>query len=100
MLLGHTSMSINERRMSEPRVKFDRPLGIQVMAIDGTWCRQCLLIDVSETGARIKLTGPAGGLTEFFLLLTTFGAPVFRRCARKWVEGDVIGVVFERGHIE
>jgi hypothetical protein len=92
-------MAIRERRLSKPRVKFDRPLGVQVMAIDGTWCRECFLIDVSESGARIRLTGPAARLVEFFLLLTSFGTPVFRRCARKWVEGGVIGVVFERGNI-
>jgi hypothetical protein len=94
------SVPINERRLGEPRVKFERPLDVRAMAIDGTWCRKCLLIDVSETGARIKLTSPAAGLTEFFLLLTTFGIPVFRRCSRQWVDGLLMGVMFEQGPIE
>jgi hypothetical protein len=93
-------MSLNERRISAPRVKFERPLGVRAMAIDGTWCRKCLLVDVSDTGARIQLTSTAAGLTEFFLLLTTFGTPVFRRCTRKWVDGLLMGVIFERGPIE
>jgi hypothetical protein len=57
------------------------------------------LIDVSETGARIELTSPAAGLTEFFLLLTTFGNPVFRRCTRIWVDGLLMGVTFEKGPV-
>jgi hypothetical protein len=94
------SVSINERRLNAPRVKFDRPLDVRAMAIDGTSCRKCLLIDVSDTGARIRLTSPAAGLTEFFLLMTTFGIPVFRRCTRQWVDGLMMGVMFELGPIE
>jgi hypothetical protein len=87
-------MMTAERRMGAPRIKFDRPLDVRIMSIDGTWCRDCHLIDMSETGARIELTSPAADLTEFFLLLTTFGNPVFRRCKREWVDGAVMGVSF------
>jgi hypothetical protein len=59
-------MTFNELREGETRVKFERPLDARIMAIDGTWCRECLLIDVSETGAQIKLTSPAADLAEFF----------------------------------
>jgi hypothetical protein len=90
-------MSFSERRKSAPRVKFERPLGVRAMAIDGTWSRECFLLDMSETGARIELKGPAAGLTEFFLLMTTFGNPVFRRCTREWVDGELIGVTFQTG---
>jgi hypothetical protein len=93
-------MLLNERRISAPRVKFERPLSVRAMAIDGTWCRKCFLIDVSDTGARIELTSPAASLTEFFLLLTTSGTTVFRRCTRSWVDGLLMGVSFERGPIE
>jgi PilZ domain-containing protein len=92
-------LSINERRKSAPRVKFERPLDARAMAIDGTCCRECRLIDVSETGARIEMTSPAAGLTEFFLLLTTFGNPVFRRCTRSWVDGVLMGVTFQKDPI-
>ena len=89
-------MSTNERRTSAARVKFERPLAARAMAIDGTWCRECLLIDVSEIGARIELKSSATELTEFFLLLTTFGDPVFRRCTRAWVDGILMGVTFNK----
>ena len=46
-----------------------------------------------------KLTGHAAELSEFFLMLTEFGNPVFRRCRRKWVRGAQIGVSFKRTDI-
>jgi hypothetical protein len=88
-----------ERRKGAARVKFENPLDVRVMAIDGTWCRDCQLIDVSETGAQIRLTGPAVNDTEFFLLLTNFGDPVFRMCMRRWVDGPLMGVSFRSGFI-
>jgi hypothetical protein len=93
-------MAINARRLGAARVQFDHPLQAQLMAIDGTWCRECLVVDVSETGARIALTGPAAELNEFFLMLSTFGNPVFRRCEREWVDGTLIGVSFHKSKIE
>ena len=69
------------------------------MAIDGTWCRDCQLIDVSETVAQIRLTGPTVNDLEFFLLLTKFGDPVFRMCIRKWVDGTLMGVSFQTDFI-
>lgn len=69
------------------------------MAIDGTWCIECQLINVSETEARIKLTNSAVNDTEFFLLLTKFGDPVFRMCIRRWVDGTLMGVSFQRDFI-
>jgi hypothetical protein len=69
------------------------------MAIDGTWCRECQVIDVSETGARIGLVGAVADLREFFLLLSTFGNPVFRRCRREWVDGKQMGVSFDRSPV-
>jgi hypothetical protein len=65
------------------------------MAIDGTWARECLLVDVSETGARISLNDGVAELTEFFLVLSAFGgSPVFRRCKRRWINGLLMGVAF------
>jgi hypothetical protein len=93
-------MAINERRICAPRVQFDRSLEAKLMAIDGTWCRECLLINVSGTGARIELTGPAAKLEEFFLMLSSFGKPVFRRCKMEWVDGTNIGVSFLMNSIE
>jgi hypothetical protein len=85
-----------KRRKGPARVRFENPLDVRVMAIDGTWCRDCQLIDVSETMAQIRLTGPAEDDTEFFLLLTRFGDPVFRMCTRRWVDGTLMEVSFHR----
>ena len=89
-------MMATERRKETKRVGFENPLDVRVMAIDGTWCTDCQLIEVSETEARIRLTGSAMNDTEFFLLLTKFGDPVFRMCIRRWVDGMLIGVSFHR----
>jgi hypothetical protein len=92
-------MIATERRKGAKRVRFENPLDVRVMAIDGTWCIDSQLIDVSETGARIRLTSSAAKDIEFFLLLTKFGDPVFRRCKRRWVNGTLMGVSFSKDAI-
>jgi hypothetical protein len=87
-----------ERRKNAKRVKFDNPLDVRVMAVDGARCCEYQLIDVSETGARISLTRPAKE-KEFFLLLTKFSDPVFRRCTRIWVDGMLMGVSFHKATV-
>jgi hypothetical protein len=91
-------MRTNEQN-GAPRVKFDRPLEARVMAIDGTWSRESFLMDVSDTEAEIEVKGHSAELTEFFLVLTRFGSPVFRRCKRVWVHGARIGVSFNDAKI-
>ena len=56
----------NEFQNDRPRVKFERPLEVRVMTIDGTWCGESFLIDVSDTEAQIETTVHAAELTEFF----------------------------------
>jgi hypothetical protein len=87
---------LNERRRGAPRVQFEPPLKVTMMAIDGTWARECLLMDVSDSGARIAVKGSAASTEEFFLLLSSIGTPAFRRCKRAWVDGDLIGVSFDK----
>ena len=74
----------------DPRVKFERPLPIRVMTIDGTRSCDGILTEISDSDAVIELTSHAIDHAEFFLLLTGFGNPVFRRCTRKWVHGTQI----------
>jgi hypothetical protein len=83
----------------ERLVKFERPLDIKVMTIDGTRCGEGYLVEISDTEAQIELTGHVGELNEFFLMLTGFGNPVFRRCRRKWVQGAQMGVLLQRAGI-
>jgi hypothetical protein len=64
------------------------------MSIDGTWGGDAYLISISDSEAEIEAAGQIADLTEFFLLLTSFGQPVYRRCRRKWVRGARTGVLF------
>src|SRR6266853_4840325 len=81
-------------RKSE-RVDFERGIRVYIMGIDGTWRRDCMMIDVSQTGACLRIEGSLEGLDlkEFFLLLSSTGL-AFRRCQMVRVTGDQIGVKF------
>ena len=77
------------------RVAFSRGLTAHMVAVDGTWHRPCVLLDISETGARLQLEETIEGLNlkEFFLQLSSTGL-VFRRCGLIRVNGEEIGVKF------
>jgi hypothetical protein len=81
-------------RKSE-RVDFDNGIQVYMMGIDGTWRRDCLMVDVSQTGARLCVEGSLEGLDlkEFFLLLSSTGL-AYRRCRMVRLSGDQIGVEF------
>jgi hypothetical protein len=81
-------------RKSE-RVDFERGIQVYMMGIDGTWRRNCLMIDVSQTGARLCVEGNLQGLDlkEFFLLLSSTGL-AYRRCRMIRLDGDQIGIEF------
>ena len=87
-------MTAAERRGGK-RVAFEHPVSAQLMAIDGTWRRECKMEDVSETGAKLTVEGSVEGLhlKEFFLLLSLTGL-AYRRCELSWVNGDQIGITF------
>jgi hypothetical protein len=77
------------------RVDFERGIRVYIMGIDGTWRRECMMVDVSQTGARLRIEGSAEGLDlkEFFLLLSSTGL-AFRRCQLVRMDGDQIGIRF------
>jgi PilZ domain len=81
-------------RKSE-RVDFERGIEVHIMGIDGTWRRDCTMIDVSQTGARLCIEGSIEGLDlkEFFLLLSSTGL-AYRRCKMVRLAGDQIGIEF------
>jgi hypothetical protein len=83
-----------ERQRGE-RVVFERGFSAHMMGIDGTWRRECLVEDISETGAKLTVDGSVEGLNlkEFFLLLSSTGL-AYRRCELSWVNGEQIGVGF------
>jgi hypothetical protein len=79
------------------RVQFERGIPVYMMAIDGTWRRDCEMIDVSQTGAQLHIEGSLEGLDlkEFFLLLSSTGL-AYRRCQLVRVDGDRLGIEFLR----
>lgn len=77
------------------RVHLEHRYEVNLMGIDGTWRRKCLLLDVSATGARLEVEGLLDVLQagEFFLLLSSTGL-AFRRCELIRVDGCEVGVRF------
>ena len=86
-------MSFGARKAD--RVNFANPLAVHIMAIDGTWRRNCRMIDVSSTGARLQVEGSVEGLQlkEFFLLLSSTGL-AYRPCEMVRLSGDEMGIHF------
>jgi hypothetical protein len=84
-----------EQRRKRDRVVYQKGFDVNIMAIDGTWRRTCILQDVSVSGARLTMESSIQGLVlkEFFLLLSSSGL-AYRRCELAWVNGDQIGVKF------
>src|SRR6202161_2640550 len=82
------------KRESE-RVNFEGGIPVFIMGIDGTWRRNCVMFDVSQTGARLCVEGSLDGLDlkEFFLLLSSTGL-AYRRCRIVRLAGDQLGVEF------
>ncbi len=87
--------SVVPQKRKADRVHFELGLPARIMGIDGTWCRPCLVEDISETGAQISFEGSIEGLPlkEFFLVLATRGG-AFRVCEMVWLKGETIGVRF------
>jgi hypothetical protein len=77
------------------RVSLEHAHTVNLMGVDGTWRRSCVLLDVSDTGARLAVEGPVNVLQarEFFLLLSSTGL-AFRRCELVWIDGEQAGVRF------
>lgn len=77
------------------RVQFQRAFPANLMGVDGTWSRPCVLMDVSSTGARIEIEGTTSVLRakEFFLVLSSTGL-AFRRCEMVWIDGSTVGIRF------
>jgi hypothetical protein len=86
-----------EKEQEGRRVAFEHPLPAQMMAIDGTWRRACMLKDVSDVGTTLQVETSIEGLTlnEFFLLLSSTGL-AYRRCQLERVNGDELQVSFIR----
>jgi hypothetical protein len=86
-------MSWGDRKAD--RVHLEHRYEVNLMGVDGTWRRKCVLLDVSVTGAKVEVEGTLDVLRagEFFLLLSSTGL-AFRRCELVRVDGCEVGVRF------
>ena len=86
---------LNGENRKANRVRFDHKHPVNLMGVDGTWRRSCILLDISETGAKIEVEGTVDVLQakEFFLLLSSTGL-AFRRCELVWIDGCNAGIRF------
>ena len=89
-------MRLNSRKVA--RVQFEQKHRVNIMAVDGTWRRSCILLDASASGAKLEVEGSTDALKaqEFFLVLSPTGL-AFRRCELVWVNGPHVGVRFVTG---
>ena len=79
----------------DSRVKMDHRQPVNLMGSDGTWRRSCVLLDVSQTGAKLEVEGTLDVLQakEFFMVLSSTGL-AYRRCELVWIDGTMAGVHF------
>jgi hypothetical protein len=77
------------------RVKMDHRQPVNLMGSDGTWRRSCVLLDVSQTGAKVEVEGTLDVLKakEFFMVLSSTGL-AYRRCELVWIDGTTAGLHF------
>jgi hypothetical protein len=89
---------MSEDGKSAERVTFSRGYDVCIMAIDGTWRRDCQLNAISDTDAELTVEGSIQGLNlkEFFLLLSSTGL-AYRRCELVRVNGTEMDIRFLRG---
>jgi hypothetical protein len=76
-------------------VEFARGISVRILAIDGTWHRDCEMLDVSDTGVLLRFTDERAALElkEFFLVLSSMGS-AHRRCEKVWAEDGRFGAAF------
>src|SRR5438552_7961565 len=89
---------MSEESKGAERVTFSRGYDVCIMAIDGTWRRDCQLKAVSDNDATLSVEGSIQGLNlkEFFLLLSSTGL-AYRRCELVRVNGTDMDIQFLKG---
>jgi hypothetical protein len=74
------------------RSKFGYPAR---MLFGGVWSATCVVVDISESGAKLKVLATQTIAEEFSLLIGGH-SEVKRRCRVVWRSGSTIGVQFLR----
>jgi hypothetical protein len=89
---------MSDENKGTERVTFSRGYDVCIMAIDGTWRRNCVLVAISDNDATLSVEGSIQGLNlkEFFLLLSSTGL-AYRRCELVRVNGTEMDISFLKG---
>ena len=89
---------MSEDNKGADRVTFSRGYDVCIMAIDGSWRRDCQLNAISDNDAILTVEGSIQGLNlkEFFLLLSSTGL-AYRRCELVRVNGTEMDIQFLKG---
>ena len=89
---------MTEESKGTERLTFSRGYDVCIMAIDGTWRRNCQLNAISDNDATLTVEGSIQGLNlkEFFLLLSSTGL-AYRRCELVRVNGTEMDIQFLKG---
>jgi len=89
---------MSDENKGADRVTFSRGYDVCIMAIDGTWRRNCQLNAISDNDAVLTVEGSIQGLNlkEFFLLLSSTGL-AYRRCELVRVNGAEMDIQFIKG---
>jgi len=84
-------MSANRRRAVRRAIGYSA----KIVASDGSWDRDCRVLDVSQTGAKLSVEQATELPKDFILALSQHGT-ASRRCRVVWAGESEIGVTFER----
>src|ERR1700680_5148045 len=89
---------MTEESKGTERVTYSRGYDVCIMAIDGTWRRDCQLNAISDNDATLTVEGSIQGLNSkgFFLLLSSTGL-AYRRCELVRVNGTEMDIQFLKG---
>src|SRR5271169_3966916 len=72
--------------------------GARMVRADGSALGDCLMADVSATGARLKVETPEA-LPDRFVLLLSHNGQLRRQCSVAWRSGNAVGVRFEQNSL-
>jgi len=61
---------------------------------DGSIIGECMMLDVSSSGARLRLNENMQAPSEFTLLLSRFNSAMRRRCTIAWRDEQSLGIRF------
>jgi hypothetical protein len=72
--------------------------GARMIGADGAVLGACLMIDISQTGARLTVES-SDALPDQFILVLSHNGQLRRRCSVAWRSGSTIGVHFLSGSL-